>query len=280
MMKTLALLLGASLVYQAAFTQVQVSNLLCENLTNPIGLDVVQPRLSWQLVSDRRNVIQTAYEIKITSGKSTVWSSGKVDSDSSVHIAYKGLPLQSGAKYSWQVQVWDNTGKASAWSQPAFWQMALLNIADWKAKWIEQGFTEDTLNRPTPLFRKEFKAGKKIRSATAYITAHGMYEGYINGKRIGDFYLTPGWTVYNKRLQYQTYDVTDLLSQGSNVIAMALGSGWYRSHLAWQDNKNVYGKDVALLFQIDITYTDGSKESVVSDDSWKSTTGSIRYAEM
>ena len=280
MMKTLALLLGASLVYQAAFTQVQVSNLLCENLTNPIGLDVVQPRLSWQLVSDRRNVIQTAYEIKITSGKSTVWSSGKVDSDSSVHIAYKGLPLQSGAKYSWQVQVWDNTGKASAWSQPAFWQMALLNIADWKAKWIEQGFTEDTLNRPTPLFRKEFKAGKKIRSATAYITAHGMYEGYINGKRIGNFYLTPGWTVYNKRLQYQTYDVTDLLSQGSNVIAMALGSGWYRSHLAWQDNKNVYGKDVALLFQIDITYTDGSKESVVSDDSWKSTTGSIRYAEL
>jgi len=169
MMKTLALLLGASLVYQAAFTQVQVSNLLCENLTNPIGLDVVQPRLSWQLVSDRRNVIQTAYEIKITSGKSTVWSSGKVDSDSSVHIAYKGLPLQSGAKYSWQVQVWDNTGKASAWSQPAFWQMALLNIADWKAKWIEQGFTEDTLNRPTPLFRKEFKAGKKFGPPTPKI---------------------------------------------------------------------------------------------------------------
>lgn len=279
-MKKIVLALSLFFPYTAVIAQVHVSNLLCENLTNPLGLDVMQPRLSWELVSDKRNVMQSAYEIKVTSGKGKVWSSGKVNSDSSVHVTYKGSALQSGIKYMWKVRVWDNGGKASAWSESASWTMALRNANDWKAQWIEQGFIEDTIFRPTPLFRKEFKVTKKIKSAVAYITAHGMYEGYINGKRIGDFYLTPGWTSYNKRLQYQTYDVTGLLAKGSNVIAMALGSGWYRGHLAGANNKNVYGKSLALLLQLDITYSDGSKESIVSDNSWKCTTGSITYSEI
>jgi alpha-L-rhamnosidase len=269
------------------FGQSKVTNLLCENLSNPISIDAQQPGFSWQLLSDKRNLMQTAYEIRVgfsaaslIKNENILWSSGKVISDSSVHVSYKGKVLQPAAKYFWQVRVWDNSGKPSAWSEPAFWQMGLLNANDWKAKWIEPGFVEDSINRPSPLFRKEFSPTKKIQSAIVYITSHGMYEGYINGKRIGDLYLTPGWTSYNKRLQYQTYDVTNLLSPGNNVIAMALGSGWYRGYLAWNGNKNSYGKDIALLFQLDITYEDGSKELIISDDSWKSTTGSITYSEI
>ncbi|MGH2649054.1 MAG: family 78 glycoside hydrolase catalytic domain, partial [Ginsengibacter sp.] len=125
-----------------------------------------------------------------------------------------------------------------------------------------------------------FLTNKKIVSATAYITAHGLYEAAINGIRIGDAYLTPGWTSYNNRLQYQAYDVTNMLKQGNNAIAVTLGSGWYRGSLAWAANKNIYGKDIALLFQINITYADGSTDIITSDDSWKSSTGRIRYAEI
>ncbi len=272
-MKKITLPLFLSLVCQIVIAQTQVSNLLCENLVNPIGLDVAEPRFSWQLASDKRDVMQTAYEIKVMAGKKTVWNSGKVDSDSSVHVAYKGSSFQPGEKYFWQVKVWDNSGKASSWSKPAFFQTGLLNADNWKGKWIQVGFTEDSVNRPSPLFRKEFHTSKKIRSAVAYITAHGMYEACINGKKVGNAYLTPGWTSYTNRLQYQAFDVTDLLSQGNNAIGVTLGNGWYRGYLAWGGNKDVWGKDLGLLLQLDITYSDGSRQSVVSDNSWKSSTG-------
>jgi alpha-L-rhamnosidase len=257
-----------------------------QNLKDPIGLDIVQPRFSWQLTSDKRNVLQTAYEIRLGSSASLskaselVWTPGRINSDSSVYVTYKGKPLQSGQRYYWQVRVWDNTGKGSAWSKPAFFQMALMQPSDWKAKWIEPGFTEDNILQPSPLFRKEFTTSKKIISATAYITAHGMYEAQINGKRIGDAYLTPGWTSYNKRLQYQVYDVTGLLKNGTNAIGVTLGSGWYRGNLAWVGNKNIYGKDIALLFQLHINYSDGTSEAILSDDRWRSSTGEIRYSEI
>ncbi|HET9825406.1 MAG TPA: family 78 glycoside hydrolase catalytic domain, partial [Chitinophagaceae bacterium] len=286
-MKKIAFPLVMNLVGQLAIAQLGVDNLLCENLSNPIGVGVSQPRFTWQLISNKRGVLQAAYEIRMSESVSSLsnvraqlWSTGKVNSDSSVHVAYKGFHLRSGTKYFWQVRVWDNLGESSAWSNPATFQTALILVSDWRANWIVPGYVEDSISRPTPLFRKEFKASKKIRTAAAYITAHGMYVGYINGRRIGYFYLTPGWTSYNTRLQYQTYDVTNFLNEGSNVIAMALGSGWYRGHLAWNGNKDVWGKDIALLFQLDIVYADGSTQSIVSNNSWKTTTGSITYAEI
>ncbi|ANH82973.1 alpha-L-rhamnosidase [Niabella ginsenosidivorans] len=260
--------------------QSTVKNLRTENLTDPVGLDVLQPRFSWQLENNKRNTLQTAYEIKVTANGRPVWNSGKTNSDSSVHVAYKGPALQSGQPYSWQVRVWDNSGKPSAWSPAASFQMALLHPADWKAEWIEPGYTEDDTMRPCPLFRKIFSSVKKVARATIYITSHGMYEAFLNGNRIGNAYLTPGWTSYKKRLQYQVYDVTDQLRQGTNALGVILGNGWYRGFIGFEKQNNFYGKDIALLLQLTITYSDGTTATIVSDGSWKTATGPITYSEI
>ena len=263
------------------FAQVKVERLQTESLDNPISIDALTPRFSWQLSANgKRRVMQTAYEIKVTSDKKVAWNSGKVTSDQSVYVDYKGEPLLSGHKYIWQVRVWDNADKGSEWSTPAIFQMGMLKATDWKAQWITPGFKEDTALRPSPLFRKGFLLNKKIQSATAYITAHGLYEAQINGQRVGDAYLTPGWTSYNKRLQYQAYDVTALLKTGENAVGATLGSGWYRGFVGYRPTPNIYGNDIALLFQLEVIYTDGTKATIISDDSWKSSTGPIRFAEI
>jgi alpha-L-rhamnosidase len=263
------------------FAQVKVERLQTENLVNPISIDALTPRFSWQLNADgKRGVMQRAYEIKVSSDKKAAWNSGKVTSDQSVYVDYRGERLLSGRKYVWQVRVWGNTGKASEWSAPASFQMGMLTPADWKAQCITPGFKEDSALRPSPLFRKGFSLNKKIQSATAYITAHGLYEAQINGQRVGDAYLTPGWSSYNKRLQYQAYDVTALLKTGENAVGATLGNGWYRGFVGYRPTPNIYGKDIAFLFQLEVTYTDGSKATIVSDDSWKSSTGPVRFAEI
>jgi len=286
-MRKIILVIIALLPGWACLAQVKVQHLLTENQADPICIDATIPRFSWQLDgAGRHSVMQTAYEIKVITytslkkGKHEVWNSGKTASDQSVYVPYKGETLLSGQKYYWQVRVWDNTGKASEWSAPASWQMGLLTPVDWKAQWITPAFKEDSVNRPSPLFRKEFSLTKKVATAMAYITAHGLYEAQINGHRVGDAYLTPGWTSYNKRLQYQAYDVTSLLQQGKNAVGAELGNGWYRGYIGYDPKPNLYGKDISLLLQLEVTYTDGSKETIVSDGSWKSSTGPVRFAEI
>jgi alpha-L-rhamnosidase len=282
MRKKITLLLGGCCLFFVVQAQPSILNLRTENLVNPIGLDNGKPRFSWQLRNDVRNLKQTDYEVTVFTAKgnkNTVWHSGWQHSDQSVWIRYQGPALSSGKKYFWTVSVKDNQGRTLR-GDTAFFQTGMLQTADWKAQWIEPGYTEDSIFRPSPLLRKSFSVSKKIISATAYITAHGLYEAEINGKRVGDAYLTPGWTVYPKRLQYQVYDVTALLNKGSNAIGVTLGSGWYRGYIAFSRQHNFYGKDIALLCQLDIVYADGSKESVVSDGSWKSSTGAIRYSEI
>jgi alpha-L-rhamnosidase len=263
--------------------QLIVRNLRCENRINPMGIDLPAPRFSWQLVSDHRNTQQTAYEIRVSdpSGKISLWRSGKQQSTQSLFVPYGGPMLKSSSVYYWQVRVWDNQGMVSDWSERAFWQMGLLDPGDWKARWIESGLASDSVNGPALLFRKQFSIKKNIIAATAFITVHGMYEAYVNNTRVGDAYLTPGWTSYNKRLQYQVYDVTKMMSKGLNAIGVEIGSGWYRTNLAWDNNKNIYGKKIGLLFQLEIKYSDGSTETVVSNGSWKtSDQGPIRSSEI
>ncbi len=155
------------------FSQIKAKLLRCENLINPIGLDIQQPQFSWQLISGKRNVMQVAYEIRVGSnaafllkGKNLHWSSGKIESDQSIHVVYEGDALQSAKKYFWQVRVWDNLGNISSWSEPGFWQMGLLKSSDWKAKWIQVGYEEDSVLRQSPVFRKEFSTNKKIDLGT------------------------------------------------------------------------------------------------------------------
>ncbi len=149
--------------------QVVVTNLLCENLTNPLGIDKAKPRFSWQLVSDKRNIMQSAYEIKVAKSlealekdSDLIWHSGKIISDQSVHLKYEGAPLLSGEKHFWQVRVWDDSEKPSRWSAPAYFQTGLLSSNDWEAKWIQSTLIEDTINGPVTLFRKEFLSPKNI----------------------------------------------------------------------------------------------------------------------
>ena len=282
-MKKIFFVLITSFLAMEGSAQVSVKNLRAENRINPVGLDVPTPRFSWQLISNQKNLMQTAYEIRVTnkSGKSVIWNSGKQSSDQSTYVPYSGGLLQSAITYYWQVRVWDNKGNASEWSDQAFWQMGLLQKDDWKAKWIESGSPADSVNGPSLLFRKPFLIKKKVISATAFITAHGIYETSINGRKIGDAFLTPGWTSYNKRLQYQTYDITGLIAMGENVVGMNVGSGWYRTPLAWNDNKNLYGKKLGVLLQVNIIYSDGSQEAIISDNSWKTTDkGPIRFSEI
>ena len=285
-MKYKFFLLGL-ILFTAAQAQLNIEKLWVENLSDPIGIAVAQPRLTWALQSNVRGASQVAYQVQVATSTAAlkqevhlVWDSGKVMSDQSVRIPYSGALLESGQKYFWRVRVWDTKDRRSAWKS-GNWHMGFLDIAsEFTAQWIGPRHEADTLMRPSPYLRKSFTLKGPVEQATAYITSHGMYEARINGARVGDAYLTPGWTSYDTRLQYQQYDVTDLLETGDNAIGAILGNGWYRDYLAWADSRDHYGKDVSLLLQLDVTYADGSSERIITDNSWRTQTGPILNSEI
>jgi alpha-L-rhamnosidase len=263
----------------------KVVNSTCEYQENPMGMDAKTPRFSWQLTSDKNDVTQTAYEIRVgldaaNFSKNLVWQSGKVQSDQSILIPYGGQQLKSKEKYFWQVRVTDNQKNTSPWSEIHSFEMGLLSPSEWSAKWIQSGMADDTVNGPVPMFRKTISLPKLVKSARVYVTAQGMYEAFINGKKIGKGFLTPGWTSYNNRIQYQVFDVTSLLTNGTNAIGVLLGSGWFRGPLAWEKGKNIYGDKTSLLMQLEVTYGDDRKETFGTDGSWKVSTGPIRSSEI
>jgi len=265
--------------------EINVYGLTCEHKKNPFGIDKSTPRFSWKISALGRNVVQTAYSIEVaTVEKFTrdkiVWQSGKVESDESVLISYNGSALSPCQRYYWRVKIWTSSGKESKWSEIAFFETGLMSPSGWKAKWIEK--EGDTLRySPSPHFRKEFTISKPVAKATVYITSHGFYELHLNGSKVGDQVLTPGWTSYRKRLQYQVYDVTGMVVKGSNVIGAVLGDGWFRGTLAWGHNWAIYGKTLGLLMQLRIIHTDGTETLVITDETWKANQdGAIRMSDI
>jgi alpha-L-rhamnosidase len=270
--KLLVIFLVTSSLSAFAAPKTEVKGLICEYHTNPIGIDVQKPRLSWQMVSTEENMLQTAYEIKVTDQSTNgklLWTSGKVNSAQSVNVTYEGPSLKSMQRVVWQVRVWDNKNKVTAWSAPASWEMGILEPETWKASWV--GFASEIAakgSKPAQYFRKDFAAAKTIKSARVYITSLGLYQLYLNGKKVSTDLFTPGWTSYKNRIQYQTYDVTSLI-QPKNSIGAIVGDGWFRGNIGWGNENGYYGSKLALLAQLQICYTDGTIESIGTDASWK-----------
>ena len=252
-------------------------NLKTEYLRSPIGMDIVRPRFSWNCESGSK---QTAYQIIAKVNGETVWDSGKVEASSMVHIPYGGRNLKSRERVNWSVKLWDENGEGGEISH-SFFELGLLKESDWKAKWIAGNYMVKRKERyPADCFRKGISVSQAVKTARLYITACGLYEARLDGKKIGDFCLAPGHTDYRKRIQYQTYDVTDMLCNGDHALTVQLADGWYRGSCGAWGIRNQYGTQTKLLAQLEITYTDGNKDTVVTDGSWDwSNDGPIRFAD-
>lgn len=241
-----------------------------EYLTNPLGIDVLQPRFSWLLSDSSRGELQSAYQVLVaaspddlTHQHGSAWDSGKVASDDSIQVAYAGKPLVSGHPYYWAVRVWDSQGRASAYSQPARFEMGLLSRDGWKGQWIGGGGE----------LRKEFHLPGEVRRARVYVTALGYYELHLNGKKVGHRVLDPAFTTYPKRVLYATYDVTRDLHQGANTVGAMLGGGW--ATLSRGRSFKGYYAEPALLLQMNVELANGRVFTLASDGTWKAAPGPV-----
>ncbi len=268
-------------------TTLSLYDLTLDHRQNPIGVGNLKPRFAWKIKSQNKNVLQTRYELRVATnendlkkGKNLIWYSA-VDTEQSLHILYAGPKLQSQQSYYWQVRIRDNQGNLSAWSEIQHWEMGLLDKKDWSAKWIEAEQITDGQVGSAPVFFKDFEIPSNVRTARLYVTSHGIYDVALNGQKISDQLFSPGWTSYDKRLQYQTYDVTSLLKKGKNSSLVTVGDGWFRGFLEWKKKRNFYGKEVALLYQLEVELTSGQKLVINSDATWKSSfDGPIRSSDI
>lgn len=284
--------LSAALALLAAIPAgaVQVTHLRCASQDNPLAVHASQPHLSWQLLADtpaQQGVKQSAYRILVAStikalaaNRGDIWDSGKMDSSASFQIPYKGAALETGKEYHWKVQVWDQSGKASPWSRPASWRTGLLRAEDWKAKWIAAQPDGEEPAARMPIFRHAFRLDKPVARAIAYISGLGQYEFSINGKRIGDDVLAPGWTNYRKTVLYNAYDVTAALKKGDNALGVMLGNGFYHvPKIPGRYTKLVgsFGQP-RLIAQIHVEFASGGSLEIASDGTWKTAPGPITFS--
>ncbi len=278
--------------------------LRCAHQVNPLGVAPDRVRLGWALEGTGTGRAQRSYQVvvapdgtQLSSGGDLSWDSGRVESSCSADIAYAGTPLAPGCRYTWKVRVWDESGSISPWSDPAAFEVELDRTDGWHASWIGQNGARERVTppdlpgpvdavartlTPAPYLRLAFAVDKPVASARLYATALGLYEARLNGRRVGDRFLTPGWTDYTQRILYQTYDVTGLLAQGENILAAILAHGWYAGFVGF-DAKRAgahYGTAPELLAQLLITHSDGSREWVVTNEQWTSSAGAIRHADL
>jgi len=284
-----------------------VAQSTCEYATNPVGVEQRQPLFSWILQSSEHNKQQTAYQVlvatsvkKLTPQSADLWNSGIVASAQSTLIPYNGKALVSRQRCWWQVRVWDEKNRASAWSQPASWEMGLLASTDWQAQWIgtgpkveprpaagifqsarEQSAFQDTvhLDGRCTLLRKSFRINKSIRSARAYVCGLGYYEFYCNGRRVGDQVLAPAKSNYRKWVLYDIFDLTSTLKPGANALGLMLGNGWFNPYKKWWDPYRMqwFGSKRAIL-QLHLEHNDGSTTIVSTDDTWKAAPGPVLFS--
>lgn len=297
----LLLILTAFTVFGKSINEnapLQIHDLRVEYLENPEGIDELKPRFSWVLKGDGFNRKQTAYRIVVSSKENglnspDVWDSSKMNSDQTNQVSFSGKELMSGKKYFWQVTIWDENDVAST-SEVAFWSMGNLSFHDWQGQFIghDVGYNKkdkyaDLYLPPARYLRHSFKINKKIKRATAYTTALGLYELRLNGRKVGDDYLLPGWTDYDERLYYQTFDITNQLSQGENVVGAIIADGWYAGYIGYallvrlDKVREFYGVNPSFMGQIKIEYEDGTSEIIASNNNtWKANQGAILEADI